>query len=224
MAETIDTTDRDLMMQFCSLGVNCEVGVAQRRAGAEPLDLFRWASIHMPRLLDMLGSRFDGIGNPDDIEIRGEANKAMVWHKRYRFLWHAFATVETAEEIHAREVKRMPFLANKLINDISEGNRIFVVKPGPQGALTEADGIACLEALDAYGGNPTLLVVNDGADDVTLGEWAPRLLWGRIPLFAHPADVHGKTVGADWLRLCRMAIARKDMAALERSLMGMSSD
>lgn len=35
-------TARGLMLDFCSLGNNCEFGIAQRKSGAEPLDLLRW--------------------------------------------------------------------------------------------------------------------------------------------------------------------------------------
>jgi hypothetical protein len=33
-----------VMQRFCSLGLNCEFGEAQRKCGIEPLDLLRWAS------------------------------------------------------------------------------------------------------------------------------------------------------------------------------------
>ena len=35
--------DRDLVLQFESIGDNCELGLVQRRAGSEPLGLLRFA-------------------------------------------------------------------------------------------------------------------------------------------------------------------------------------
>jgi hypothetical protein len=47
-------TNADLMVSFCSLGGNCEFGVAQRAYGAEAPDQFRWAILEMLALLELL--------------------------------------------------------------------------------------------------------------------------------------------------------------------------
>ncbi len=41
-------TLQDLMLQFESLGQNCEFGLVQRRAGADPLGLLRFDSAPCP--------------------------------------------------------------------------------------------------------------------------------------------------------------------------------
>jgi len=38
--------DRDLVLQFESIGDNCELGLVQRRAGSEPLGLLRFARVY----------------------------------------------------------------------------------------------------------------------------------------------------------------------------------
>src|SRR5579885_2880091 len=50
-----------LMMRFESLGENCEFGLAQRRCGAEPLGLLRFASAPLEKLLAGLEGRFEGM-------------------------------------------------------------------------------------------------------------------------------------------------------------------
>ena len=54
---SIDHPHASLMRRFCSLGDNCELGIAQRRLGAEPADLLRWAAIDVSALLRLLSDR-----------------------------------------------------------------------------------------------------------------------------------------------------------------------
>src|SRR4029077_19430059 len=64
-----------LMMRFESLGENCEFGLAQRRCGAEPLGLLRFASAPLPVLLAGLRGRFEGMGDPEQIDIQVSTNR-----------------------------------------------------------------------------------------------------------------------------------------------------
>src|SRR5260221_3025006 len=64
-----------LMMQFESLGENCEFGLVQRRCGAEPLGLLRFASAPLPVLLAGLRARFEGLGDPGEIDIQISENQ-----------------------------------------------------------------------------------------------------------------------------------------------------
>jgi hypothetical protein len=199
---------RTTMMRFCSLGSNCELGQAQRVLGAEPLDLLRWAGVGYPTLLSLLVRRFEGIGDPDKLEVRETPGGLMVRNTTYGFVWHAFAAKgSTAEDVHAREVKRLPFLARKLMEDLADASRIFVVKPSLRIAVGEREATELLRAMDSYGGQPTLLLVHDGAEALEVTRLAPRLLHGRIVAFADQADVVKTTRSQDWLALCLQAEA-----------------
>ena len=60
-------SDRNLALQFESLGDNCELGLVQRRAGVEPLGLLRFAGAPLRRLITALDARFEGIDDPEAI-------------------------------------------------------------------------------------------------------------------------------------------------------------
>src|SRR5216683_6255225 len=55
---------RELMYRFASLGDNCEFGLVQRRCGAEPLGLFRFATIGPESLVQLLEAGLDDLLDP----------------------------------------------------------------------------------------------------------------------------------------------------------------
>ena len=199
--------DRDTMLRFCSLGNNCEFGQAQRVYGAEPLDLLRWASSNYNSLMSVLTRRFDGIGDPDKLQVLPTVPSLMVKHVVYGFQWHAFADEGvTADAIHAREIKRIPFLANKLMEEFAEARRIFVIKPARGSMINGPEASKLLDLMDTFGGRPTLMFVQEGAEKPSVTEVAPRLLLGRLTEFADQSAVPGTTRSTDWLSLCQQAL------------------
>lgn len=200
-------SDRDVMMRFVSLGVNCEFGQAQHSAGADPLDLFRWAGIFYPNLVKLIEDRFARIGDPEYISIRGTGRNAMIDHKFYGFSWHSFASDgDTPETIKDREVKRLPFLGRKMVEDITAAERTFVIKPQPRNPLTEAQIDRLVTALTAYGGRPTVMLVNEGVPAPAVSRRNGQVLDGHIPRFADGGNVVGDTRSPDWWALCRLAL------------------
>ena len=103
----------DLMLQFESLGQNCEFGLVQRQCQAEPLGLLRFSSTPLPQLLDALEARFDGMGGAGTIHVDLSPNgrEYMVRDSRFGFLYHAWVSAgETPpEDIARRELRRVPF-------------------------------------------------------------------------------------------------------------------
>jgi hypothetical protein len=63
----------DLMGLFGSLGDNCELGLVQRSAGAEPSDLLRFAGAHigvdqrLRVITDAIANGFQGLGDPGTV-------------------------------------------------------------------------------------------------------------------------------------------------------------
>lgn len=199
-----------LMMRFESLGENCEFGLAQRRCGAEPLGLLRFASTPLAALLTALKHRFEGLGEPDRIEVQVSADhrEYLVLDRRYGILYHPWLLVGegTAEEIAAREVKRLPLLKRKLIEDLEEGRKIFVYR-GMQ-PLSRVLMSRLGEALRRYG--PCTLLWVEAHDAThpagtveTLGE---GLLKGYIDRFAPGENAHDLSLDG-WITLCRRALA-----------------
>jgi hypothetical protein len=197
-----------LMQRFCSLGENCELGIAQRKLGAEPPDLLRWAWTDVAALARLLGAGCAGIGDASKLRLRIIEGNYFVRHQDYGFEWHSLIRIGQmpADEVLRREVVRMPRLAETFLADIGEAARIFVFKRALD-PVTRPEAEAVLAALAAHG-EPTLMYVT-GADAAHPGgsvAWiAPRLLHGRIDRFADTYRVAEDTPVELWRALCAEA-------------------
>ena len=201
-------TDK-LMMRFESLGENCEFGLAQRRCGAEPLGLLRFASAPLPALLSGLRARFEGMGDPEKTEVQIAANQQeyLVVDRAFGFLYHPWVLVGEAEpeDIRRREAKRLPFLRRKLIEDLQEARKIFVYRGMHR--LPQPLMLRLVAAMRAYG--PMILLWVELADSehpAGIAEWvAPGLLKGRIDRFAPAENAHALSLDC-WIAICRNAL------------------
>jgi hypothetical protein len=199
-----------LMMRFESLGENCEFGLAQRRCGAEPLGLLRFASTPLAALLSALKHRFEGLGEPVRTEVRvsDDGREYLVFDRRYGILYHPWLMVGEAspEDILAREVKRLPLLKRKLIEDLEEARKIFVYR-GMQ-PLSRVLMVRLAEALRQYGACTLLWVEQQDADHRagTVEALGGGLLKGYIDRFAPRENAHDLSVDG-WIALCRRALA-----------------
>jgi hypothetical protein len=204
-----DRTPLDrLMLGFESLGQNCEFGLVQRRCGAEPLGLLRFSSTPLPKLLAALEARFAGMGEPGSISVELSSNgrEYMINDRRFGFLYHAFvnAGAMSPEALHSREVKRVPFLVQKLVEDFAAGEKIFVFKG--MGAMEEEEVFPLAMALRRYGKN-TLLFVNLADEENRGGSVvarAPGFYVGYLDRFA-PGDDALDFDLAQWVHVCRAA-------------------
>jgi hypothetical protein len=64
--------DRDLVLNFESIGDNCELGMLQRQVDVEPLGLLRFAGAPLRNVVRPLNARFAGVADPDRIQIEPE--------------------------------------------------------------------------------------------------------------------------------------------------------
>ncbi len=205
-----DAELKDLMMRFESLGEDCEFGLVQRYCGAEPLGLLRFSSTPLPKLIAALDARFEGLGRPDmvHVELSSNGREYMVMDKRFGLYYHAWvlAGEKTPEEIHARECRRLPFLARKLIEDLHEAAKIFVYRG--MTPLREDDVHRLAKAMRVYGPN-TLLWVEAHGDPEEMGsveELDERLLKGHIERFAPASNAHDFSIDA-WVDICHNALS-----------------
>src|SRR5204863_3187648 len=94
----------ELMMQFESLGENCEFGLVQRRCGAEPLGLLRFASAPLAKLLAALKADFAGFGESGAIAVDLSSNgrEYMVQDRRFGLNYHPWVKKDemTPQQIH----------------------------------------------------------------------------------------------------------------------------
>jgi hypothetical protein len=151
--ETIasDLSDHDLVLQFESLGDNCELGLIQRRVGAEPLGLLRFSGSPLRNLLSALDARFIHIADPAHVRLQPENGEYMVKLTKYDFTYHSDAKVGDVEpERLIRQQRRIiGFLARKLIDDLENPSKIFVFRQNEP--VAAGDLIDLRLAISAYG-------------------------------------------------------------------------
>jgi hypothetical protein len=201
-----------LVTQFESLGDNCEFGIVQRRAGAEPLGLLRFSAMHLDRLLSGLADGYAGVESPAGIEPRlhgepGGAPREYVVHQSpHGLVYHTYVleTQASAEQVRAQESVKLGFLQRKLMEDLEEGRKIFIFKRIPD--LAEQEVLPLWAALRARGPNTLLWVVQaDAAHPPGTVEWRmDGLMRGYIDRLAPYHDATDVSL-ACWLQICRNA-------------------
>lgn len=176
-----------LSMEFESLGDNCELGLVQRRLGAEPLGLLRFSTAFLPQVLRGVDTDFHALGERLQVAMEGVEREWMARELGYDLRWHTFLLGEqtTHDEVFARETKKTSFLRQKLIRDIASSEKIFVVKSRDNQA--EMEEIMALHlALNRRNANWLLWVTpsDDNHPPGFVEEVAPRLMHGRIDRFS----------------------------------------
>jgi hypothetical protein len=83
---------RQLLLRYESVGHDCELGMVQKRYGAEPLGLFRWNSTRFDGLLAALDACLAGIGDPEftDLWFSDGGEETYVIDKRWGLHMHTF--------------------------------------------------------------------------------------------------------------------------------------
>jgi predicted Zn-dependent protease len=208
---------RTLALSFESLGGcgpagGCEFGLVQRAWGAEPLGLLRWAFIAPDRLIACLRNGFDGIGNPETTEIYMEAfGDDSLWDvrdTRHGFAMHTFVRVNEVprERMAILTQKRLRYLRDKLIADLKNPTKIFVLNAGDR-QLTQAELEDLGYGIRSYGPGELLCVVAADAEHPP-GEVEDRAPGVRVAYmdFSSEIDVAPRTPA--WLALCRKALGR----------------
>lgn len=209
LASALDRgADRALATSFESLGINCEFGNVQSECGAEPLGLLRWSFSPLPSLLAALEARFAGIGARDNLQIGLRGEEYYVTDQRYGISYHTWRQQHelTAEALGAQESRRITYLARKLVEDLSAGEKIFVFHDAGRSGLAEIRPL--LAALRSYGPNTLLWVTAAEAPEqvgrVVLAE--PGLLQGFIDRFAPLQQaVRDETALGSWMAIVRAA-------------------
>ena len=202
--------DAQLMMEFESLGDDCEFGFVQRSVGAEPLSLLRFGGIRLHRLYEGLGNRFEGIDDVAELGISiqgGEGHgEYMIVQNRYRYLYHTFVNSWEMDRdvLIAREAARLAFCRRKLLEDLEDGDKIFVVKSSHAPGLRLDQVAPVAERVAGFGGGITFWATASDAEHPpgTLRWHGPTLVEGRLDRLCPPD--HAARFSPFWIRLCRM--------------------
>ena len=153
-----ELSDSDLVLQFESLGDNCELGLVQRRVGAEPLGLLRFAGAPLRNLLQAMANRFELIEDPAHIRLQVENGEFMVKLTKYDFTYHAHVRVGEMdpELLHRQQCRVVRFLARKLMEDLENPSKIFVFRQNEP--LSASDLVDLRLAINGFGPGTLLWV------------------------------------------------------------------
>jgi hypothetical protein len=168
-----------LLMNFESLGENCEFGFAQRFHGCEPLGLLGFSSMPHHLLMPALENRFDGVGDTENtiLEAHPETKEFFLSDSRYDMTAHTF-TYENAidrQKFFQQQCRRLTYLRRKLITDLENCEKILVYRSIE--FLSDEQIWALFRKIESYGPN-TLLCVrlqSDGTRDGRVEKLAERL-------------------------------------------------
>ena len=206
----------EFVTRFESLGENCEFGLMQRRCGAEPLSLLRFANTLLPSLLRGLQTGFKGLGDVDDLTFRLQGKtkpEYIIQEKQYGLVYHTFRYKGEIDEdkFVTSEGARLKFLVRKFVEDLQGGEKIFVCKRNSP--LREEEILPVLTALNAYGPNTLLWVVPaDEKHPPGSAQWVmPGLIKGYIDRFAPNENAHDLSLEV-WLEICVNALRLRQVA------------
>ena len=208
----------EIALMFESIGENCEFGLFQRRCDVEPLGLLRFSSTFMRNLIRGIDSRFDGLGEIDDIDPRleGAPRKEFMIHERqYGLVYHTFV-YEGDRSIwlmREQEAARLKFLRRKFLEELESGDKLFVYRFN--GPVSEAEILPLYMALNRHGPVTLLWVVlaERNRPVGTVEVLMPGLLKGYIDRMAPDDDAHDLSFDG-WLQVCANACV---MDRLQRS-------
>ena len=206
--KTFSPEDSALVMEFESIGDNCEFGLMQRTVGIERMGLLRYAGVlDVLQLADLLDRRFAGFGEGDDLQIStfGPEWIADIRSASINIHTGRIQGLVSREKIEAEERRKLQFLAYKFIDDLEAGHKTFVYRTlvngrgGPDGTF----GMDQLYAAISSYGACALLWVNE-ADNAhphgTVVYIRDRLFRGYIRHLAPYRDAHATDEQA-WLEL-----------------------
>jgi hypothetical protein len=208
-----------VLMQFESIGENCEFGLVQRHFGVEPLGLLRWVSLAPDALCLALEERFEALDDVDDLEIRLIGPEYHAVGRRYRMQMHTHIVESeykgSATQLKAQMFRRLRYLKDKLIADLTAAEKILVWQSGVGSSLSEDTVLRMHRAILAYGNNTVLVVRRH--DDQRRGAVIDKRIPGLLVASLHQVDrvsgIDGKIRVASpftaWLALCRQALTSR---------------
>jgi hypothetical protein len=214
--------DAALVNHFESLGRGCEFGFLQRRAGAEPMGLLRFASMPLEGLIRGLQSQFAGIGDADSLALSRNDGEYWIEVPKFALRYHTelYEGEITPEELVQLERRKVKFLAAGLIDGLKSGSKIFVYLQ--RQPVTDGEFDTLRTALASCGPATLLWVAASDrthpADTVELLD--ERLMVGYLGRLA-PRQALYDVDYASWMAICRRAF---DLWSAGQSARGRDDD
>ncbi len=171
-------------LRFLAFGSGCELGSAQRQLGAEPLDLFRFCSVGAGDLADLLDHGLLPFDDPDMMSLSTlDSGEYFVGLKDGRANGHGFAYRDRVEPepFFALHASRTGLLAQKLLRDLSAGERVLLHN-APDGRIEDETILRLHRAASRYGRNRLLVTraAEDGHPEGSISTLAPDVYVGHL--------------------------------------------
>ena len=199
----------ELMLDFESLGSNCELGMVQRHYGVEPLGLFRFSYTPLRGLLAALEGDFRTVsfGDQASLVLHPETREYELVDRVHGFEWHTwqYDGQADAETLERQELVRLPYLVRRFYETLEDGEKILVVRD-EDGPTERAVVDRLLAALRRHG-DVTLLWVSVITGRRAPGdvEWAGEgLLHGWIDRLSTRREANNASMFA-WGVICQRA-------------------
>jgi hypothetical protein len=205
----IPETTRELMYHFLTLGEDCEFSFMQRRIGAEPIEMLRFAGMPIAQLINGFEDEFCAIGAPEHIGIEIFPN-GEIWcvNRKYSFRQHVFKNPSALERdaFKKQQSLRLNFLRRKFFEDIAAGDKILVYKR--RDGVAQEQVVKLNQAVRKRGAAPVLWVTKcrEGQAPGTVEPIGDGLYKAYLTKFAPD----GKAALGDmeeWIRICETAKA-----------------
>ena len=197
---------RALVLQFESLGENCEFGLLQRRFEAEPLGLLRWTYTHPRTLISLLESRFAGLGDQAKLNLsRAPWGEYFLKDTAYGVTFHTYLRDCGGDEeaFLRKQSGRLVWLREKMLGDLTTGGKKYVYKLH-YGAPDEVAS-RMLTLLKGYADNTLVCVRAAGSDDapgsIKVGQ--DGMISGYLTRVEPTANNNWDICYSDWLSICQ---------------------
>ena len=219
-ADLIDSSARDVLAGFESIGDNCEFGLVQRRAGIERMSLLKFAGNYDPvALASVIAGRFAGFAEGDDAEFVSLHGEWVCRIRSAQLEIHTgrFLRDMTQAQIEREERGKLQFLAQKLCEDLETGGRTLVFRAYPEqrGGGDGTRGMAEIHAAIQTYGVSNLLWLTEATDEKphgTVERVDHRLFRGYLRRLTPYHDAHAGDDAA-WIEVLSAAKRVIDEAA-----------
>ena len=166
----------------------------QRYFRAEPLGLLRFSFALVPTVVQLLTSRFAGVGDPAAMEVKNDGKEYMLRHTPSNWAMHTRIRVKPevdTEKLLRDQCRHTGFLRKKLVKDLEQQSKIFTYW---RTDLSDAEIDRIDAAVQAYGPN-MLMCVRLFDDDHPPGS----IEWRNDHLMVAALDRPGNAFkGAPW--------------------------
>jgi hypothetical protein len=206
-AATDAAAGEGLLQAFENLGESPEFGLVQRHCGVERPGLLRFAEAPLPALISALQMRFDGLGDPDQIEVLvNHRQEYLVVDRRYGFVFRPGLRLGDAEPdtIRQEQAALLGFLREHLVADLAVPGKIFVYRGMRR--LPRLLIARLVDELRAYGRSTLFWVdLHDGDHPPgTVEVLGDGVLRGYLDRFGTDGNADKPSVDC-WVELCHKA-------------------